>query len=826
MKKKCSVMLLPLILMLASCGNTGNDNNGNNSGKNTSSHSSEKTNHKPTDAELSLTDDYLYYDNFIKMNGNQETADPFVFRFNGKYYLYPTTSGGAVKCYVSENMYEWEPCDNGSNATGYCYEYSDDGASAPSSRIPFAPEVAYFNGYFYMITSPSGNGHYILRAENPDGPYECITDNLGRSIDGSFFITDDEEIIMYGAGSGSILAYELNDDFMTFAENDSGESYTYSINEARMGGWNEGPYLLERYGKYYLTFTGTHYLNRDYRIDYCYGDIESDPKLSSAFKRQGNIALETGDSFYGLGHSCTVLGPDMDSYYLAYHNLTSSTSRYLNFSRLAFDGSSMVTNFVRPDDCVGTDLPPFYATSLDEYPESGNYYMSSEASEDAFTVEFNNIGEGEMIFSYVNDSEYAFIRFMDNKLTVNKVEKGIESQIAEATLNHEFTTDAYHTYRLQYKEGRMVLYFDNMTKVDTTGVSLKGGKVGYSKNNAFTDIGYTAFSNVALGSSDSKAYSDEISLARNYDESLSYLNSGSELVEQTSSANFNKVDSHYLKLANEGDFATYRMFAHDEGDTTISLRIPSQYVTSSFEIRIDGGEVIYVQLDSQSPEKDNGDTLVDIYTGEIAPGAHNITIVNTGDELQFSELRYDQRTNGESVSYDFTTDSYSDLIQRDNGDTTIAATKNGLESQNDSAFGVLTQELYDDVTVETTMKVNSIESTGFAGIVIGVQDYSIEFDDKIDPNNYNGYQLAIQSNKAAIKYADFEFTSQVKGGKFRYTEGETYDLKAVKNNNRYQFYIDGDLIIDYTANIGTLYGQVGLFSHNADVVYQNLIITV
>lgn len=779
---------------------------------------------KPSDEELSKVDDVYSYDNFIKMPGGQETADPFVFRFNGKYYLYPTTSGRAVRCFVSDDMINWEACDNGVNGRGYCYEYSTDGSSAPSSQIPFAPEVTYFNGSFYMIMSPSGNGHYILKADNPDGPFSCITGNVGRSIDGSFFITDDERILMYGAGSGCVQAYELNDDFEEFKTNDSGDEYSVPIGACHMGGWNEGPYLLNRYGEYYMTWTGTNYINRDYRVDYCYAGKDSNLLSSSSFTRKKTILLETGDSFWGLGHSCTVLGPDLDSYYIAYHNMIPGRTRYLNFSRLSFDGANMVTNFVRPDDCVGTDLPPFYSDGLESYESVGKYMLSPTSTGDTFSAEFNTIGEGKMIFSYHDESNYSYIEFVNNTLTIHTVDHNSDTTISEAELNHEFDTETYHTYRIQYDKGRLVLYFDNMMKVDDSGISLTGGKIGYVSSD-FSEVGYSAYSNVALGTSDAKAYSDEVSLASNYDPDLSYLTNGSGLELIESKKNYNNTGSNNLVLKNSGDFVTYRMYAHNAQKYEISLRVPSDYVTSSFQIKIDGQVEKEVTLNGSVPKTEEGEALVRVADLEIEPGAHNITIVNTGDEIAFNEVHYEEVNHYDGYDLDLASDDISSLTARRGSYTTVEQTTDGIRSDNEGAFGLLTDGEYSDVTVETDMTIHSIENDGYAGIIMNVKDYSIEEDDVNDPNSYNGYQFVIANGKAQMNYADFSFTSQVKAGKFYFEDGMTYHLKAVQQNNNYKFYIDDKLVIDCSSNIGTLRGRAGIFSHNADVSFSTLIVS-
>lgn len=814
MKNKSLIFMLPfLLLSTVGCGNKESE-----SAKETDKIDNTPSIHKPTDEELNKIDDVLTYDNLIKMSGGQETADPFVYRFNGKYYLYPTTNGRAVRCYVSSDMFSWEPVDNGVNGRGYCYEYSKDGIAAPKDGTPFAPEVIYFNGMFYMITSPSGKGHYILSSERPEGPFNVITENVQRSIDGSFFITDDERILMYGAGSGCIQGYEMNDDFTDFRQNEYGSYFQTPIGACHMGGWNEGPYLLNRYGEYYMTWTGTNYINRDYRVDYCYAPKGSNLLSSSSFERKKTVLLETGDSFWGLGHSCTVLGPDLDSYYIAYHNMIPGRTRYLNFSRLSFDGPNMVTNFVRPDDCVGTELPPFYSEGTESYELVGNKYLSSLSTKDTFSVEFNTIGEGKMIFSYQDEKNYSYIEFINNTLTVHTVTDGAETKIAEGTLSHEFDTGVYHNYRLQYKDKRLVLYFDNMMKIDEDNITLNGGKIGYPETD-FTEIGYSAFSNAALGSSDKKAYNDEVSLASNYDPDLSYLTTGSGIEEVTSKKLYNNTGSHNLILKNDGDFATYRMYAHAAEKYQLSIRIPGDYVASSFQVKVDGAVEKEVTLNGSVPKKEDGDALVKVADIELTPGAHNITFVNTGDTLALNEIHYEEVNAVDGYDLDLANDDLSSLVGRKGSYTKLTQTKTGIRSENEGAFGLLTEEEYSEATIETDMTVHSIEPDGYAGIIMNVKDYSIEEDDVNDPTSYTGYQFVVANGKAAMNYADFNFSNQIKGGKFFFEDGKTYHLKAVQQNNNYKFYIDDKVVIDCSSNVGPLRGRAGVFSHNADVSF-------
>lgn len=98
------------------------------------------------------------------------------------YYLYASTCEERVRVYTSRNLVNW-------TYEGYYTKGRD-------VYFAYAPEVVYWRGSFYMITSPNGNGHFILQSDNPLGPFELITKNFGHSIDGSFYKMDDGKMMM------------------------------------------------------------------------------------------------------------------------------------------------------------------------------------------------------------------------------------------------------------------------------------------------------------------------------------------------------------------------------------------------------------------------------------------------------------------------------------------------------------------------------------------------------------------------------------------------------------------------------------------------------
>ncbi|MBQ2850701.1 MAG: family 43 glycosylhydrolase, partial [Thermoguttaceae bacterium] len=231
-------------------------------------------------------------------------GDPFVLRFNGRYYLYPSTRDDqiGVRCWSSVDLTNWR-------YEGVC-------CVDPTSKGAYAPEVFRWNDAFYMITSPAGRGHYIYRAAAPTGPFERVTENFGLSIDGSAFIDDEPnaetgaaDAYFYSAADPAIRAYR-----MTAPNVVDPKPLPTKLN---MRGWTEGPNVFRVDGVYYATYCGNHVFSRGYRIDAASG---SSP-LDLTPVPDNPVLVSTEAAPVGIGHNSVVKGPNLDLYYLAYHTL-------------------------------------------------------------------------------------------------------------------------------------------------------------------------------------------------------------------------------------------------------------------------------------------------------------------------------------------------------------------------------------------------------------------------------------------------------------------------------------------------------------------------
>ncbi len=808
MKKQSKLLVLAAFTLLGLC-QTGCGTNSNNKTDNTA----------PVlagDDQFRVFDEINTYDNKMRVNGG-EVPDPFIYRFNGMYYLYFTTGGKCFKAYKSSDLLEWEPVDNGYNSEGYVYVYADDDSdTVPKDGTPYAPEVIYRDGKFYLVASPSGNGHYILESDSPEGPFTSITDNIGLGIDGSYFIDRDESVYLYTSG---LNLYAMEDDMVTIKKNSEGGNYKMSLANCKVGAWNEGPYMLQRNGEYYFTYCGTHYLSRDYRVDYAYAKAGADISKNSSYNRQGTLVLSTEDDFHGLGHSCTVLGPDMDSYYITYHNLEGYL-RYLNYSRLSFNGSKMVANDIKKENMIGLDGCAFNAYDISEFNNQDDYYLSSVSTEDTFTVEFNTIGEGEMIFSYVDSNNYNILEFKNNIISIYEVKNGKKNTLHQTTLIKTYRTDVYHTFRLQHRNGKVNLYFDSIEKESGLNISLKGGKMGYAKSNTFEEIGYTACSNVALGSSDNKAFNGNTILANAYDEKLSYLTGESGLVLVDKGGEYKQVDSYNLALKNTGDRATYRIY-EEGGDYSLNIRVPKDSIGKKIGVRIDDGEVKEYTIKSDKPKNVNGDVLVNVANLSISEGQHYLSIYYA-DEVEFSELHLEEITYDDDIdiTFDQSFDDTDWYVRND-----LYLSNRGINSNDQATCGVVSRTKYNDVDLTVDFSINE-PSSGHVAVLFNIRNYSKHYSGDADGANnnncYQGFRVEFNGTSLSLKYVDYNFVSSIKSIDVDYEYGDMASINIIQEGNNCKVYMNDEKYIDINYNVVNLSGAVGVLANGCNATIKSL----
>lgn len=758
---------------------------------------------------------------------NYGIGDPYLLRYNGEYYLFVSTKDNnpGYKCWKSRDLIHYE-------YLGHFMLYNQDGTTTKGQLGQYAPEVYYWNGDFYMYGSPSGNGHYVYKSTTglPYGDYVAVTNNFGLSIDGSVFIDDDETMTFLVAGTGGIVSYQMNS--MTDV-NSRTEEQLYSP----LIKWTEGPKIIKHNGTYYLTYTGNHVKSTGYRVDYSYSTTS--PVAGYNYPANNSVALKSLDVQNGLGHSSTVLGPNLDSYYMSYHNLDDSSGpiRSYNINRVSFTNNRMTLYGPTTSGAMVPMLPDFvdYNNSVDESKMSveGDAFVSNISTSDVFSVEynFNNIvtdGTVKLLFGYNGNADnYITIDGKQIKLYVNNSEIGV------GTLVHDFDFNKLHTIRLNYANGQYRVYFDDMCKIEVTNATkISGGKVGYSGIDC-ENIGTTTFANEAFDSSDRK----EAKIVEGEFFASNYLYE-SKLTGQSGDYDigYDDYDMDYLyqdttavKLANTGDYLLYPIDVLKDGLYSIDMT----------HLQANAGSVLSVQIDNQEPVVfEIGDyafnTNMNSYEDDLkfiksnvcelnlSKGLHTIKfeLIKGQADLVYYDIyevsKYSPDYQNDLSSYIDAGASYLSLwkLVDDNG-VTVHKAKAGVNNM--ILLGNETLKDY-EVSVDIKISVNSANNSQ-AGVIVRCNNPSL-YSHQVD-QSAQGYLITFDKMQLIMQRINYNsYTTAIQTG--NYSLNEYHNLRVRCEGNKITVYFDGEKAFDFIDSNPYSHGMVVLYSINAESFYKNV----
>ena len=782
----------------------------------------DNTENPPAEITQTMPDfDYSTYDNISFSNYSENgtvpceklpeqydergTADPYVFRFNGMYYLYGTTQSSTpeMRAWKSRDLLNWEKC------TG---EGLQEGQVSVASCLAhaYAPEVYYFNGTFYMYTSPAGNGHYVLSADSPEGPFVQCTGNIGMSIDGSVFIDDDEKMYFMNASGAGIQIHRMNamDDISPSSTTLSNTDMSNSVQH-----WTEGPMIIKRNGTYFLTYTGVHYYSDGYRVTY---NTESDgnPLVSSnafATRPDDHLLLAVDGVYKGLGHSSTVLGPDMDSYYLVYHNMNritpNSSWRSMNIDRLLFNGAIMSVDGAS-EGGVAPAMPQFYADGTQGF-DTGAKTLTQKVTGGVFTAEYNFKGDRvECIAGYTDENNYAYVRadYQNHSLALYSVKDGKTVKAGEGLLAHDFDPEVIHTVRVSYADGKADVYFDNMCKINSAEIKINAGKIGYNGGEIF----FTAFSNTARGYSDRyelKQSGAEIGAGTYLPENAykgltSYKLTGSSKLKEFESelpADGRFDGAYALKLAEEGDYARYSTYFRQSGKYSLVMTYLAKYGGKRIGLQLDWGDVKTITL----PEVDAPDC--DVVTAVISDGiqvnkgARLVSLHATANDVEFISFSF-RKTGG-------STESVLDSYTAASGGRSIKYIGDGV---------------YADCVIEGELTVNS--SSGGAGFILRADNFAnSQFD---DDTSVRGYYVGFSGKILSLHKYNYEYS--VKNiEQINYFDLPTtkFTLRVEVKGNTLAAYVNGEIAFEYTDAHAIPCGKAALYGTGASVQFTNVTVS-
>ncbi len=751
------------------------------------------------------------YTNYI-MDGYTDDAwegygfgDPFVMRYNGKYYLYSSTKDRyyGVKVWISDDLVNW-------TYGGLC-------TTDRRTITAYAPEVTYYNGKFYMVTSPSGNGHYILESSSPVGPFKIVTSNLGNSIDGHIFIDDDGSWYFYHAAEGD-LAVKI----MTSPHDINGADLSTGVSVS--GGWTEGPMVIKRDGVYYLTYCGNHVWSKGYRIE---GAVGSSP-LQFKDISKNIVLLNTDAPFWGLGHSSTVLGPDMNTYYIVYHSFGRTGRRRMHIDALSLNGKDFCVLGPTSTPQQMPKMPEIFTdfTSLsDDFTytnasiqnnslklENGGTILSKEIiATENYTAEvnFKSIKDkAGILFSYVDDNNYAqaVLDAKEQTLTVCICKNG-EAQKESILLPKSFNTDFDFT-KLQAlsmkKDGNKFTFYFNGLMLKSFKLNLPQGKFGIKAFSSAASVGYTAIS-----------FSSDGSSLKNYYKPVEGTIPAITCAEDGEVANRYGIFYEVMKegfirnyYVNVGQSASYdvEIIYYSESDTTLEIHKDGKCI-GTITLPKNGGAINTVSLRNAYLEKGFGIISFKAVSGKANILSYTFTQNATVESTEYSP---------DSAFYiDGTWEAKDDVLSfRLSGDADIA---HGKVMFGNEGFGDYAAEA--DFTFKTHNKS--------AGFIIRGKNPSLGgagYDSHAGMNFYQGYYISFDNRKGVLVYkVNYERNNEVVSFPYTIESNVTYKLRVEAINNTLKIYIDGKLLGEFEDNYTPfLNGAIGFTGVNATATVENI----
>ncbi|MDR2828902.1 MAG: family 43 glycosylhydrolase, partial [Acholeplasmatales bacterium] len=721
-------------------------------------------------------------------------GDPFVMKYNGVYYLYPSTEGPntGIKVFTSLDMISWE-------YRGFCVNESDE-----TTENAYAPEVIYYGGDFYLCQSRGGSGHFFYKSDSPVGPFRRITANLGNGIDGSFHINDDGELyfIHTNINPSGLRMNKVNID----KENDTltlgKQEY---IDNANLNHWIEGPNTIRRDGITYLTYTGNHVVSKGYRVAYSYvygGIIDA----STFIQPSNNVTLiSTKDNYSGLGHSSNMYGPNLDSIYTAYHNRDFYGRRY-NLDRYLTNGGRLTSNGSL-DYYASVPLRPYFESYDDSgFEHIGDFYLATKFNKEYYTAEFNLIlNSGFIVLNYIDELNYLklIIDKLHSFISLVEVKNGDERVLEEQSLTSVNDLDKLVSIRVEKNMVGYSFYVNEMLRLSFKTSNYKHeSKIGYYGD---VSINYTAFSLDVDGSSDFEVVKNVPSSigAQTYlkDEFRGYyfknptLNNSVRLGEKN---NISYEDDMYSVLLNsKEDFVKYPINVNkSEGissDTySLVVEITKESLGSVIEIVVNEKTIVKVDVPKNIDFGKNKYVRVFLTSLDLESGENTIKFRLFSGNFKFRQFY---------VYEDGFLDELNDIHNLELKDKITEVASGRYLQQEDYIQSIesgIFMGLYGNAGVSNFMYSVDVSflngSSGEGGIVFRAKNYSYHKDQPIQ--SFQGYFFQIKERVGTLFRYDYGATNEAivslrdSSNNGYFTEYRWNTVKVVCINNNIKIYVN------------------------------------
>ena len=774
-----------------------------------------------------------YYQNPVVDDDKVNPGDPFVMRYDGKYYLYTSTpSNSPIYVRTSTDLVNWSD-------KIICTSMEE----FPSEKVSaYAPEVTYYNGKFYMVTSLSGGGHYTFVAESPLGPFECMTNNWGLSIDGSIFIDNDGKWYFYSASLEGIKCYPMESPLKVDSE--SPIITGAIIDEGGEESWTEGPMVIYHDGTYYITYTGNHVSSDSYRIEYAYS-TKNPTRFSGVKDKLLLISTMRDSGICATGHSSTVKGPDLDSYYIVYHTRNDRGSRSVNVDRLFFNGSSMKAMGPTGEDsqiCFMPDIYAFFDDNSDAEKFDGSFtiedgllkivkdttviskdFLKDENYTAELTVkDLKGSGRAGLIFGYKDENNYGSALFdtAEEKLVITFVTEGKKTE-HECSLVRSFDME-YNFGALQSiqveKKGNEFTFFVNDRELCKEESTLSGNKIGVKSEGIDGSFGYIGASDEVGGSSNKEHYKP-VSVKAG-------LFLATHCLEKNVTLGSIKKTGEQFVVLNAGASLNYRLDAEKSGRYDFAVYY-SSLGTAALELFVNGKSVGEVDL-LQTPDEDEFTTAI-FRSFEMEKGQNILTVYVKSGKANLLNMDVSVAEEVKELTNDFSEDKDENVKYHDGAGWSISEGVLKAEGAGRRTYG---NQNWGDYSI--SVDVTPTGSIVNFGIILRVDDPGVYTKMNSDLTTsptvgaseasadwMKGYYIKCSPKSLSIYKCSYSSAKRF-DTQYKFESGKTYNLKAECQGSTIRVYVDGELIAEIVDREAIVQGMPGIRVTRGSVVFDNL----
>lgn len=324
-------------------------------------------------------------------------ADPWVGYYNGYYYLAATTWNSQI---VIKRATSVAALPGATETVVYT------GTAAASCCNVWAPSMHRLNGpngtrwYLYYSAGTAaccdGQRSFVLESsgDNPMGPYTFkgqlnVQANNGWAIDGAVATINGANYFLYSSWVGNLQSLFIAPMSNPWTASALGTRISYPTHDWEKVGGNteEGPYVLQRNGTTYLTFSASSCNTPDYKI----GMLTltgSNPLSAASWTKKSTPIFQRSDTnnVYGPGHHSFFTSPDGTETWMAYHANETTTqgcgaTRTTRLKKVTFN-SDGTPNLGTPDKLSTTlTAPSGDPGGTVSFPAAGTRYrLTNQAS--------------------------------------------------------------------------------------------------------------------------------------------------------------------------------------------------------------------------------------------------------------------------------------------------------------------------------------------------------------------------------------------------------------------------------------------------------------